>query len=117
MDKNGATKNDQLFESQFGAAQYGADKRYGGVQFHFHHGSEHTVEGKRHDLEMHTVHLATDSDYYKKAAKDASAGAFAAAMGIMFSVDEPSREFSDEEVAVIDNFFESLKWDESNEKK
>ena len=26
------------------------------LQLHFHSPSEHTVEGKRHDLEMHIVH-------------------------------------------------------------
>jgi hypothetical protein len=58
---------------------------------------------------MHTVHLADDP-------KNAG-NMFAAAMGIMFSVDSPSRKFSDKEVAVIDAFFDSLQWEETTDKK
>tara|TARA_R110002096_G_scaffold4501_38_gene21303 strand:+ start:7276 stop:8088 length:813 start_codon:yes stop_codon:yes gene_type:complete len=35
-------------------------KTYNLAQFHFHSGSEHTVEGRRFDLEMHLVHKAAD---------------------------------------------------------
>jgi hypothetical protein len=48
---------------------------------------------------MHTVHLADEKN---------AGNMFAAAMGIMFSVDSPSRKFSDKEVAVVDAFFDSL---------
>jgi len=50
---------------------------------------------------MHTFHLAegTETKY------------FASAIGLMFSVDNPSRAFSDAEVAVIDTFFDDLDWD------
>lgn len=34
--------------------------RYELSQFHFHHGSEHTVEGRRFAMEMHLVHQAED---------------------------------------------------------
>jgi len=30
------------------------------VQYHFHHPSEHTVEGRRYPMEMHLVHRAAD---------------------------------------------------------
>lgn len=36
--------------------------RYDLVQFHFHHMSEHTVEGKRFPLEVHFVHTAANGD-------------------------------------------------------
>jgi carbonic anhydrase len=62
---------------------YKASERYHGLQFHFHHKSEHTVDGKYRDLEMHTVHLADDADN--------EGNMFAAAMGIMFSVNDASR--------------------------
>lgn len=50
---------------------------------------------------MHTVHLAVDkkSDF------------IAAAMGIMFSVNNPTPGISSSDVAIIDEFFESLNWD------
>jgi len=72
------------------------------VQFHFHAGSEHTVDGVRQDVEMHTVHLAVDE----------KSGFFAAAMGIMFSVNNPTPGVSDSDVAIIDEFFDSLNWSE-----
>ena len=80
---------------------FGAGKKFKGVQFHFHMGSEHTVDGKRHDLEMHTVHLAQDE-----------AGGFGyAAMGLMFSRTEYD-SVPDLTVETINKFFDSLKWDE-----
>jgi len=30
-------------------------------QLHFHTGTEHTIDGKRFDLEMHIVHQAVDN--------------------------------------------------------
>ena len=79
VNKNGSKKYTQSFESQHGKDYYKASERYSGLQFHLHHASEHTVEGKRHDLEMHTVHLADEKN---------EGNMFAAAMGIMFSVDD-----------------------------
>ena len=49
---------------------------------------------------MHTVHLAVDK----------SSDFIAAAMGIMFSVHEATPGISSSDVAIIDNFFESLEW-------
>ena len=36
--------------------------RYDLVQFHFHHMSEHTVDGKQFPMEVHFVHKAADGD-------------------------------------------------------
>jgi carbonic anhydrase len=36
--------------------------RFNLVQFHFHHMSEHTVEGKRYPIEVHFVHKAVSDD-------------------------------------------------------
>ena len=74
---------------------------YGANQFHFHTGSEHTVDGVRHDLEMHTVHFP----------KVAEGGVIAAAMGIFFSVDKHNAKLTEAEVAIIDGFFDSLHFD------
>jgi hypothetical protein len=71
-----------------------------------HAGSEHTIDGKRQDLEMHTVH-------YPKAA-DAN-GFAAAAVGIFFSVNDYTAELTDAEAAVIDAFFDGLKWDDGGD--
>jgi len=55
LDKDGM--DIQSFYSHIADTTYNTIQRFNGVQFHFHAGSEHTVEGVRQDLEMHTVHL------------------------------------------------------------
>tara|TARA_R110000850_G_scaffold137469_3_gene258637 strand:+ start:311 stop:1027 length:717 start_codon:yes stop_codon:yes gene_type:complete len=37
-------------------------KKFNALQFHFHHGSEHTVEGEQFAMEMHIVHAADDGE-------------------------------------------------------
>lgn len=39
---------------------HGVSKVYNAVQFHLHHKSEHHINGKEYDLELHVVHQATD---------------------------------------------------------
>ena len=62
---------------------------------------QHTVDGVRQDLEMHTVHLA------KETLNDIGY----AAVGIMFSVESYTSDLDWAEQKVIDTFFDSLKWD------
>ena len=50
---------------------------------------------------MHTVHLAEEIE----------GGVPYAAMGIFFSVNKYSRKFEDWEIAIIDEFFDTLEWD------
>jgi carbonic anhydrase len=81
----------------------GGPDKFIGVQFHFHAGSEHTVDGKRHDLEMHTVHLPVEAR-----------GDFKyAAMGIIFSVNDYNARLTEDQEKVIDDFFDSLSWDDA----
>lgn len=35
---------------------YAGPTKFKALQFHFHAGSEHTLDGYRYDLELHTVH-------------------------------------------------------------
>ena len=53
-----ATPN--YFESST-AKEYGGDERNYAKQLHFHSGSEHTIDGKRFDLEMHIVHQSAET--------------------------------------------------------
>lgn len=92
------------FNSQLAKDVFGAPTKFEGVQFHFHAGSEHTIDGKRHDLEMHTVH------YPKEPENDF----IAAAVGIMFSLSDYDAELSTAQQQVIDAFFEGLKWDDES---
>lgn len=81
--------------------KYGGPRRFTGAQFHFHSGSEHTVDGKRYELEMHTVHLPLASKNGMKYA----------ALGILFSPTDYTKEgVTDEMVKTIDTFFDSLQW-------
>ena len=89
----------QTFSSMFSANYLMAPQKYNGVQFHFHTGSEHTVDGKRHDLEMHTVHVPIDG---------AKNGVRYAALGIMFSVNDHTAEATDAQKTLINEFFDTL---------
>ena len=61
---------------------------------HFHSPSEHTVDGKNYDLELHMVHT------------DIFTGAPAAVLGIFFSVNDTAADniFLDEIVPDLYNF-------------
>ena len=63
------------------------------------------MDGKRHDLEMHTVHYPSETKN----------GFIAAAMGIIFSVEDYTADLSKAEEMVIDTFFDSLKWGDMTE--
>ena len=102
---NKAGQDMQTFSSRYSRDWLGGSETYTGVQFNFHAGSEHTIEGTRHDLEMHTVHLADNTDLAKES------GIGYAAMGIMFSVNDYNAKFSKADEVIIDRFFDSIKWD------
>lgn len=59
----------------------------------------------RHDFEMHTVHLP----------KVVKSGFNFAALGIFFSENDSNAELEDWQIEIIDNFFESMTWDVTNE--
>ena len=101
FDKETAGTN--TFESKLAADLFGADTKFSVAQFHFHVGAEHTVDDKRYDLEMHSVHLPTEKKN----------DMFAAVVGVMFSVNEANIELTWAEQTIIDNFFESLQLDTS----
>lgn len=53
---------------------------YGLVQFHFHAGSEHTIDGEQYPLEVHFVHASEAGEL--------------AVVGVMFETGEPSNALS-----------------------
>ena len=101
VDKAG--NSTQTFYSKYAQQNLGGTNKYTGVQFHFHSGSEHTIDGKRFDLEMHTVHVAD---------KEIN-GVKYAAMGIIFDVNDHTAEFTDEQKKIIDEFFDSLEMNDA----
>lgn len=48
-------------QGQAGSAAVG-NRKYQFVQFHFHHGSEHRINGKQADAEIHFVHQSDEGD-------------------------------------------------------
>lgn len=71
------------------------------AQFHFHALSEHTIDGVRFDLEMHSVH-------YPDEEKD---GYIAGVMGLIFDTHRYDPNITKAEIRIIDKFFDSLQWD------
>jgi carbonic anhydrase len=80
------------YTSNLASKVFNTGNKWEGIQFHLHAGSEHTIDGERYDLEMHTVHYpakdgGTDSD--GAATRETYAEGFiASAMGLVFSVDK-----------------------------
>jgi carbonic anhydrase len=88
------------------ANRWGGPVRYNGVQFHFHTGSEHTIDGVRYDLEMHTVHLPLSKD-----TREPGEAFNYAAVGVIFSVGNyTATDLEDYDIKIIDDFFDSLMW-------
>lgn len=96
----------QRIVSRYSKERLGASDTFDGVQFHFHAGSEHTIDGKRYDLEMHTVHLPKMIN--KQNIKYA-------ALGIIFDVKDYTAKLTKNQYKIIDDFFESMNWADLNE--
>lgn len=94
------------------AAEYGGatDGKYWAKQFHFHWESEHTIDGKLFDLEMHIVHQGKDKP------DDAFTGEYPlgklGVMGVIFDVDDYDKDkVSNATIATIDKFFDNLMYE------
>ena len=69
------------YTSEFAKTVFGTtSNKWSALQFHMHAGSEHTINGVRYDLEMHTVH----APYPLSAPGDGGNGFIASAMGLVF---------------------------------
>lgn len=104
------------FESSYAKNNLGVPSgEFEVAQFHFHHLSEHTVEGVHFDLELHIVHLVKDLAT-KGAAAQGPNKIFASAMGIIFDTDPKKYAAVDAETkAAIDGFFDSMQLDKGKE--
>lgn len=97
-------KDDQennFFESGYSQDDLGGDLKFTSAQFHFHAKSEHTIDGKRYDLEMHTVHVPGE-------AKGNDVTIKYSALGLMFDVDDYDPSVTPDEKKVINDFFDSM---------
>lgn len=84
------------FKSKY-MATLGDTQEFSAAQFHIHQPSEHTVDGRRMDMEIHFVHWAGG---------DAKPD-LASALGLMFSVDNPDPITSDLK-AKVDAFLDNI---------
>lgn len=100
------------YTSEYAKTVFGLNSaKWDALQFHMHSGSEHTIDGVRHDLEMHTVHVPDGLG----TTADGGNGFIASAMGLVFSVDKFTADLTFAEQQVIDIFFDSMKWDKTGE--
>lgn len=114
-DKDGLSP-DNYFQSKYMSEELGGKETFSAAQFHFHAKSEHTINGKRYDMEMHTVHLAGESSADKSERRLAESSAteggktdfFASALGIIFDRDDYDPSITAEERKTIDAFFDSM---------
>ena len=98
----------QTFDSTYSAEELKASDRYNADTFEFRHGSEHTVEGKRHDLELQVIHTARSPG---------STGINKGVTTVMFSVENYNAQLSPINLRIIDRFFKSMNWDNLEEEK
>ena len=95
----------QVVNTEIGKKYYQAGKRFMGTFIQFRHESEHTVDGKKLDMEVQVTHDPYDPSGNVKQAKT----------GILFSVERFSIEgVTNEMVKTIDEFFDSLQWDKND---
>jgi len=73
-----------------------------------HSGSENTINGKQYDVEMHVVHLPNDIPSAFSTTETGGDEFFAAAMGMMFDVDDYDQSVTDDQKHIINTFFDSL---------
>ena len=98
------------FESDL-ALEFGApSKRFGAKQFHFHSPSEHTLNGKHYDMEMHIVHVVDPGN----GSSDGSKIKYGV-VGLMFSVEHFNEEISTQANQTVQDFFNDLKLDDLSE--
>ena len=83
-DESGVSP-DNYFESEYAKEELAApSEKFSAAQFHFHAKSEHTIMGKRYDLEMHTVHLAQAGEDGRRRLEPGDGSIWASALGLIF---------------------------------
>ena len=94
------------YKSDFAVNIYGCHTAiFEPTSFHFHHPTEHTIDGHHDDIAMHVPHYMEPDGYE-------GPDLFAAyAKSVWFSVDGYDRRVSQEDVMVINNFFDTLSLD------
>ena len=112
---------ENYFESGYSEDVLKGSRKYSAAQYHFHAKSEHTINGRRYDLEMHTVHLAEKEA--RRLAEDETAKEgenvkpFASALGIIFDRVNYDPTVTAEERLAVDRFFDAMDFGSSSTDK
>lgn len=104
------TSPDNNFNSEYAADELGSSPKFGANQFHFHAQSEHTINGKRYDMEMHTVHFP-EGDARRRLEEKATTTdvkIIASAVGLMFDRYNYDKSITADERLIVDQFFDSM---------
>jgi len=89
------------FTSRFAMDIYGDElDRFHPTEFHFHYPSEHTVDGKRFDVEMHVSHTTDHSGD--------DSGIVGASVAIFFSTTDFDNDVTAEQNSTLNDFFYAL---------
>lgn len=99
---------DNFFVSSVAKKHYNStETRFDAIEFHFHSPSEHTLNGKYYDLEMHLVHKRKNADPKNNIQY--------AVVGMFFSVEEYDRSITQNDNQTLKNFFNDLRFDDLGE--
>jgi carbonic anhydrase len=103
-------KNDvNFFSSYYSESEFGTDRLWQGAELHWHHPSEHTIEGKHYDLELHVLHLPNEKEHTSEEHEQELGGRFKyAVQAYLFEAREDAPDWMADEV--IDPMFDSLNW-------
>lgn len=121
------------FESQIGLSRFEGTQKWDAVDFRFHTGSEHTIDGKRFDLELqiwHTPYItqATVAEEVKtneeansgKKGKINEGGFKNSVLAVIFKVpeenDKDTVKLTDAQQVAFDAFFDDLAFDQVDHK-
>ena len=107
---------ESVFQSNLGVSLFGASPDHAASHFLFHAGSEHTINGDRLDLEMQTIHSASNSGSVIVDGPTTTITTYdvlETGVSVLFSSnpDKVTADLTEAEIQIIDTFFQSLQWD------
>lgn len=117
VNKDGVSDKN-YFKSQWGVDMLGAPLMYNATEFHFRAKSDHTIMGKRYDLEMQVLFKANEGSSRRRLAgihgEDGHTHAGEtpyAAVALLFDTVNYDPNTSADEHEIIDKFFKDLALD------
>lgn len=99
------------FESQLAESLFGAKgTRFEALQLHFHHPSEHTIDGKHADLEIHIVHKMIMNKTIDEEGNPIDPGKIQyGVVGLLFSVENYDKTINSNTNQTVQEFLHELR--------